>query len=174
MRNAVIRPWFALLFTIMALTMPVAAPAVDILTQHNDINRTGATITETILNTTNVNQNQFGRVFRMQVNGQVYAQPLYVSSLNLGGQGIHDVVIIATENNYIYCFDAANPGAGNGTIYWSRSLGTAADNGNGGCGDLTPRVGITSTPVIDKTAGTVYLVSKTNNGGTYANKLHAL
>ena len=170
MRNAVTRPWLVLL---LALAVPV--PAVDVLMQHNDVNRTGATITETILTRSNVNQTQFGRVFKMQVDGQVFAQPLYVSNLDLGVLGTHNVVIIATENNAVYCFDAVDPGSGGtGKTYWSINLGIGADNGNGGCGDLSPRVGITGTPVIDKAAGTIYLISKTNTGGTYANKLHAL
>ncbi len=163
----------ALLITASLVPM-LRASAVDLLTQHNDVNRTGANTAETVLTHANVNQGQFGRVFRMQVNGQVYAQPLYVSNLNLGAQGTHHVVIIATENNQVHCFDAADPGpSGLGRVYWSVNLGTSAENGNGGCGDLTPRVGITGTPVIDKAAGAIYLISKTNAGG-YANKLHAL
>jgi uncharacterized repeat protein (TIGR03806 family) len=165
----------SVLLIAVALALALPAQAVDMLTQHNDINRTGANTAETILTHATVNQAQFGRVFRLQVNGQVYAQPLYVSNLNLGSQGTHNVVIVATENNQVHCFDAADPGpSGNGRQYWSVNLGTSADNGNGFCGDLTPRVGITGTPVIDKAAGAIYLISKTNTGGTYASRLHVL
>jgi len=92
------------------------------------------------------------------VDGQVYAQPLYVSNLDLGGAvGVRNVVFIATENNWVYAFDADKPGAGNnGAKLWQVNLGTAAAHGNGSCGDLDPNVGITGTPVIDLATKTIY------------------
>lgn len=156
---------------------------VDVLTQANDNNRTGANLQETILNTSNVNPSTFGKVFTYTVNGQVYAQPLYVSQVAFGGTiGTRNVVIIATENNYVYAFDADNQSVnGGGPLLWSVSpsiLGTSAQwqllPTNGGCGDLTPTVGISGTPVIDKGAGIVYLVAKSFDGSSFHDVMHAL
>jgi len=70
----------------------------SVLTQHNDNARTGQNTSETILNTNNGNVNQFGKLFAMPSDGQVYAQPLYVLAVTING-GVHNVVIIATEND---------------------------------------------------------------------------
>lgn len=75
------------------------------LTQHNDNGRTGQNIFETHLTTANVNVNQFGKLFSIPTDGQVYAQPLYVPGLTINGQN-HNVLIVATENDSVYAFDA--------------------------------------------------------------------
>ena len=90
----------------MSTTADVSTVAV--LTQHNDNARTGANLQETILNTSNVNAKQFGKLFELSVDGQVYAQPLYVSNVTLGDGTVHNVVYIATMHNTVYAFDATS------------------------------------------------------------------
>jgi len=87
-----------------ALFLPLAQ-AANVLTQHYDLARTGANLAETILTPFNVNSNAFGKLFTDSVDGQVYAQPLYVENLSISG-GIHNVVFLCTENNSVYAFDA--------------------------------------------------------------------
>jgi hypothetical protein len=139
------------------------AHAVNVLMQHNDLSRTGANTSETTLTTANVTNN-FGKLFTDSVDGQVYAQPLYVENLNISG-GMHNVVFVCTESNSVYAFDADT----GGTTYWHTNLGTPFIPT---CSDLTPVVGITGTPVIDLSSGTLYVDTKLASGP--AQKLHAL
>jgi len=140
------------------------ALAVNVLTQHNDLARTGANTSETILTPVNVNSNNFGKLFADNVDGQVYAQPLYVQNLNIAG-GTHDVVFVCTESNSVYAFDADVAGI----TYWKTNLGAPFASS---CMDLVPVVGITGTPVIDLDSGTLYVDTKLAAGP--AQKLHAL
>ena len=143
------------------------AQAVNVLTQHNDLARTGANTSETILTPANVNSTNFGKLFTDSVDGQVYAQPLYVENLSISG-GTHNVVFVCTENNSVYAFDADTAGI----TYWQTNLGTPFNPPLHSCGDLTPMVGITGTPVIDLSSGTLYVDTKLAAGP--AHKLHAL
>src|SRR3984957_1233316 len=162
------------------LTVNAAISAVSVLTQHNDNARTGQNMSETILNTTNVNTSQFGKLFAMPADGQVYAQPLYVPGVTING-GVHNVVIIATENDSVYAYDADSGGAplwkasmvdsGHGAGAGETPLNSAAE---GLCADLEPQVGITSTPVIDPSSKTIYVEAKSTNGTNYFHRLHAL
>src|SRR5579885_2631421 len=88
-----------------------ASAGVAVLTQHNDNNRSGLDLNETILNTTNVTARRFGKLFTRRVDGQVYAQPLYISNLSIPGRGTHNVVFVATMNNSVYAYDADDPAA---------------------------------------------------------------
>ncbi len=95
-----------------------------ILTQHNDTSRTGANLHETQLTISNVNPQQFGKLFERQVDGQIYAQPLYVSNVTIPNQGSHNVVYVATMHNSVYAFDADDPQAT--APLWHVSLGPSA------------------------------------------------
>jgi len=167
----------AFLFFVILLS---ASAQSSVLTQHNDNARTGQNTSETILNTTNVNANEFGKLFAMPVNGQVYAQPLYVPGVTING-GVHNVVIIATEADSVYAYDADSTSS---VLLWKASMVDAAHGAGAGeaalnsatttgCDDM-PQVGITSTPVIDPTSKTIYVEAKSTNGTNYFHRLHAL
>jgi len=140
------------------------AKGVSVVMQHNDLARTGANISETILSPANVNTSNFGKIFTDTLDGQVYAQPLYVENLSISN-GTHNVVFVCTENNTVYALDADT----GGITYWRTNLGTPYTSPT--CNDLTPVVGITGTPVIDLSSGTLYVDTKL---ATPAHKLHAL
>lgn len=143
---------------------------VSILTQHNDNSRTGDNLNETILNTSNVNVGQFGKLFTCPVDGFIYAQPLYMSDLTISGTA-HNVVFVATEHDSVYAFDADT-----GAQLWKTSLGTSVPSTDyGGYTDLVPEIGITGTPVIDPNAATMFLDAFTKDtNGNYHHYLHAL
>lgn len=156
---------------------------VAVLTQHNDLARTGANLAEKVLTTLNVNTNQFGLVFSRAVDDQIYAQRLIVTNVNVGADGTHNLVIVATVNDSVYAFDADDPAAS--APYWQVSfLGPgvvppANTDMTGACGgnyvDFSGNMGIVGTPVIDAVAGTLYLVARTKeNGATFVQRLHAL
>jgi hypothetical protein len=134
---------------------------VNILTQHNDNARTGANLQETLLNTQNVTASSFGKLFEYKLTGQVYAQPLYVSNLDIGEKGKHNVVFIATMHNEVYAFDADDSAQVIQPL-WHVNLGPAVplpDEKIGiACGvyqDILQEVGILSTPVIDLTSSSI-------------------
>ncbi|HWV98267.1 MAG TPA: LamG-like jellyroll fold domain-containing protein [Candidatus Acidoferrum sp.] len=159
------------------------APAqVNVLTYHNDFARTGQNTNETALTPANVNSNTFGLLFTYPVDGQVYAEPLYISNLSIPGQGTHNVVFIATQHDSVYAFDADSITGATGGLLWHTNLGVSAatpnnDFGNryGAYHDIDPEVGITSTPVINLASGTLYLDAFTHDGpGLYHHRIHAL
>jgi hypothetical protein len=160
-------------FALLALAT-VTKAQVAVTTQHNDNKRSGQTLHETLLNTSNVNVNTFGKLFSRTVDGQIYAQPLYVPHL-LFNDVSHYVVYVATENNSVYAFDADTP-SGTG-ILWHVHLGAPVPNTdiNPACVDIHPQIGITATPVIDLARETIYVVAKIKTTtGTYQFRLHAL
>lgn len=144
------------------------ASNVHVLTSRNDVNRTGWNPREKVLTTANVKASTFGRIFSRPVDGQIYAQPLYV-----GGVNGKNVVFVATEHNSVYAFDAddTRPSA---PPLWTRSFGTPVPSSDTQCGLLGPEVGITSTPVIDLQAKTIWFTSRNKENGQYLHKLHAL
>ncbi|MCR4346438.1 MAG: hypothetical protein NUV55_04395 [Sulfuricaulis sp.] len=174
---------------------PAPQTAVDVLTYHNDNARTGQNLQETLLTPANVNSTTFGKLFSYSVDGYVYAQPLYVSNVPVAGQ-LRNVVFVATEHNSVYAFDANNqtgaplwqvsfidPANGITTVPYQDTASPPGYTGPGpvipgGCADLTPEIGITGTPVIDRATGTLYVVAKTKeiNGAVvaYEHRLHAL
>jgi len=156
-----------------------ASPA-DVLTYHNDNARTGQALHETTLTPSNVNSTSFGKLFTDAVDGYVYAQPLTFSNVAVPGQGTHNLVIVATQHDSVYAFDADKPG----DPLWHRSF---IDPAHGVTTvpttepyqlDLYPEIGITSTPVIDPNTGTVYVVAETQVKGPSGTKdvmtMHAL
>jgi hypothetical protein len=166
------------------------APAnVDVLTFHNDDMRSAANRQEDILTPANVNSTQFGRLFSYQVDGYVYAQPLYKADLTItdakGSKSTHNVVFVATEHDSVYAFDADQQDAKKGGgLLWRRSLIDPAQ-GIGtvpfqdiGSSDIVPEIGVTGTPVIDAASGTLYVVPKTkevrSDGVHYVHKMYAL
>jgi uncharacterized protein (TIGR03437 family) len=151
---------------------------VDVLTANYDNNRTNANLNERILNTNNVNPTQFGKLAAYTVDGQVYAQPLYVSALNVPGGGTPNVLYVATMHNSVYAFDADAP-TGSAPL-WQVNLGSTVDpasfdvSGAAPYFDILNEIGILSTPVIDRTGNTIYVVNETLAGGSDAFFLHAL
>lgn len=155
-----------------------------VFTQHNDIGRTGQNVNETILTPANVNSTTFGKLFRLAVDGQVYAQPLYVPHVIIAGQA-HNVIYVATEADSVFAFDADSNTGTNANPLWRASLidtahgaapgATAVDAVNGiNCNALVPLVGVTSTPVIDPSTNTMYVVAKSAENNAYVQRLHAI
>ena len=149
----------------VTLTVTSGAPgSANVLTYHNDVARTGQNLNETTLTTSNVNSASFGKLGFLSVDGLVDAEPLYVSNLTVGGSA-RNVVFVVTENDSAYAFDADTFAQ----LWKVSALGsgeTASDDR--GCGQVTPQIGITSTPVIDLAAGphgTIFLVAMSKDGG---------
>jgi Immunoglobulin I-set domain len=151
----------------------VTSPGTDVTTYHNDIARTGQNLTETKLTQANVNSQTFGLLRNLMVDGKVDAEPLYLSQLAVAGAN-HNVVFISTEHDSVYAFDSDT-----GVQLWKVSLLGSGEttSDDRGCGQVSPEIGITSTPVIDRTAGAhgiLYAVAMSKNGSTYFQRLHAL
>jgi len=155
---------------------------VSVTTERNDIGRTGQNLNETILNPSNVDPTEFGKLFSQHVDGYVYAQPLYLPNVTIAGQK-HNVVFVATQNDSVYAFDADTNGGSSANPLWFASMLSTAHGAAAGATtlssndvgtDIIPQVGITGTPVIDPATGTLYVVSATKEGTNYLLRLHAL
>ena len=146
-----------------------------VLTYHNDSMRTGLNPNETILTTSNVKSSTFGKLGSLTVTGLVDAEPLYVPNLTIGGAQ-HNVVFVVTEHDMAYAFDADTPGS----PLWQVSLipATETPSDDRGCGQVEPEIGITSTPVIDQSAGpngTMFVVTMSkDSSNNYHQRLHAV
>ena len=158
------------------LTVSTSANSTtDVLTHHNDIARTGQNLTETILNPGNVTSAKFGKIGFYSVDGLVDAQPLYASSVAVPGNGTHNILIVATEHDSVYAFDADS-----GTVLWQTSalLSGETTSDSRGCTQVVPEIGITSTPVIDRSRGTngvVFVVAMSKDAShNYHQRVHAL
>jgi len=170
------------LIPIFAL-LPHSPAAAQVLTAQYDNARTGATLHETTLTPANVNAAHFGKIFSYPVDGDVYAQPLYLAGVGIPGKGTHNVVFIATEHDTVYAFDAG--GAASGPLWRVSFLNSGAGiaavpSRDVACPFIAPEIGITPTPAIDLQTGTLYVLARTKEGGgtfssgRYVQKLHAL
>jgi len=150
-----------------------AVAQVNVLTQHNDLDRTGVNSRETELTPEIVGGGNFGMVFRRAVDDQLYTQPLVVTGVQING-GVHDVVYVTTVNNSVFAFDANDPKAT--APYWHVNFGAPAGlhDAEFGCLDINGNMGIIGTPVIDPTAHALYVVALTRVGDTFMQRLHAL
>ena len=158
---------------------------VNVIMNHNNLQRTGWNDKETILATDNVSSGNFGEIFSRDVDDQIYAQPLVVSNVSIGG-GTHNIVLVATVNNTLYAFDADDPNAS--TPYWKDNLtyssnyrpikNTDMTNAcSGNYVDFTGNMGIVGTPAIDISTNTLYVVSRSvTKTGTkiFVQYLHAI
>jgi hypothetical protein len=160
----------------------VSLGTAQVTTSQYDNARTGATLNEKILTPQNVNAQRFGKLGAFQVDGPVYAQPLFVPNVEVPGKGTHDVLYVATERDSVYAFEADHPGSlplwqvsfldkARGTVPLSEDMVQ--------CPFIRPEVGITSTPVIDIKTGTLYVVARTAirhavGDNEYFQHLHAL
>lgn len=173
----------------LSLFATLGVAQTSVVTEHNDNGRTGANVNETILTPANVNSSTFGKLFSSPTDGYVYAQPLYLPGVTMGSGTpqagtVHNVIFIATEHDSVYAFDADNNGGANANPLWRVSLldtahGAAAGastvpSGDVSSSDIQPEIGITSTPVIDATTNTIYVVGKSLENGSYIQRLHAL
>jgi hypothetical protein len=154
--------------------------AVNVLTYHNDNSRTGENLAETILTPANVNSADFGKLFTDPVDGVVYAQPLYMAGVAVPGQGTHNLILVATEHDSVYAFDADSAGA----PLWHDSFidpnagVTTVSDSDLKSNSISPEVGITGTPVIDPATNTLFVIAFTKEVSgtttTYVQRLHAL
>jgi hypothetical protein len=163
--------------TSAAATLTVTEMALngtDVTTYKYDLSRSGQNLTESALTLANVASSTFGLLRMLPVDGVVDAQPLYLSQLAVGG-GAHNVVFVATEHDSAYAFDSDS-----GAMLWHVSLlgsGETTSDAHG-CNQVAPEIGVTSTPVIDRTAGihgTMYVIAMSKDAqSAYHQRLHAL
>lgn len=156
---------------------PVPPPSTpignDVTTYHNDLARTGQNLTETTLTPSDVNYQTFGLLRNLMVDGNVDAEPLYLSQLSVAG-ATHNVVFVATEHDSVFAFDSDT-----GAQLWQVSLLGAGEttSDSRSCTQIVPEIGVTSTPVIDRSAGPngiIFVVAMSKNGSTYFQRIHAL
>jgi len=156
-------------FALALLCLAGGAHAADVITQHNDNQRTGWNPAETVLTAAKVTSTGFGLLRTIALDDQVDAQPLVLANFTIGGSP-RTVVYVATENDTVYAIDAAT-----GTVLVKKNLGTPVPRTSfGGCNNGAIHAGITSTPVIDRAAGKLYVIVYSSSGSTVSYKLHAL
>lgn len=158
-----------ILSALVASSVRAQVPNVNVLTDNYNNARTNANLNETILSTLNVNPNQFGKLFSLPVNGAINAQPLYVQSVAIPNNGTHNVLYVVTHHNDVYAFDADTQG----NPLWHVNLGPSVPGTDFNVADLT-QIGILSTPVIDITTNTMYVVAFTKENGNHIYRIHAL
>ena len=168
------------LMLILILTMGLPARAQSVTTSQYDNARSGANRLETTLTPRNVNVRHFGKLFALKVDGDVYAQPLFLTGLDIPGKGRHDVLFVATEHDSIYAFDAyGHPASPLWRVNFLRKGITTVSEDDVECPFIVPEVGITSTPVIDADTGTLYVLARTkeqteSSSAHYTQRVHAM
>src|SRR6266403_2883899 len=151
--------------------------SIDVTTYHYDNLRTGQNLTETALTPANVNQAKFGKLGELMVDGKVDGQPLYLSQLAIPGIGMKNVLYVVTEHGSVFAFDADNVSGSTAKPLWqiSTQLPGEGPSDDRGCYQVTPEIGITATPVIDRTRGAIYVVAVSKDAaGNYFHRIHAL
>ncbi len=172
----------AICVAVVTFTFVAIVAVAQVTTSQYDNQRTGATLNEKVLTPQNVNPKQFGKLGAFKVDGAVYAQPLFLPSVEIPGKGKHDVVFVATEHDSVYAFDATRPGD---PPLWQVSFLDKArgivpvSEDDAQCPFIRPEIGITSTPVIDQKTGTLYVLARTKirhrvGDDEYFQHLHAL
>jgi hypothetical protein len=160
--------------------MGLRTGAQSVTTSQYDSARSGANPLETILTPRNVNVRHFGKIFTLKVDGDIYAQPLFLAGLEIPGKGRHDVLFVATEHDSVYAFDAyGHPALPLWHVNFLRKGVTTVPEGDVECPFIAPEVGITSTPVIDADTETLYVLVRTkestgSSSSAYKQRLHAL
>jgi hypothetical protein len=167
---------------VLVVAAVMGAGPVRITTSQYDNARSGANVSETILSLRNVNGRQFGKIWSLPVDGDVYAQPLYLPNINVPGKGAHNVLFVATEHDSVYAFDADQ----NSPIpLWhvrllpSGKLAAPVSDSDVHCPFISPEIGVTSTPAIDIGTGTLYVLARAKTWTSrsdiqYLQQLHAL
>jgi hypothetical protein len=185
-RRASIRYRLSLLIALLTIVLvSLSSGQVSLVTGRSDNQRTAANLNETLLTPSNVNKNGFGTLFSYPIDYQALAQPLYVSNVNINGQGVlHNVVYVATMADSVYAFDADSNAGSNGSPLWSVNFTNPANGVTIASGINLPcsggqttgftEEGIAGTPTIDTNTGTMYLVAKTVENGKVVHRLHAL
>ena len=160
------------LVAMLTLIQTLSAAGTSVLTANYNNGRTSANLQETALTTANVVRGSFGKIGSFPVDGQVYAQPLYVAGVTVGN-GTHNMLLVATQHNSVYNYDADSATAP--VLLWHVNLGPSVPATTwAGFHDITPEVGILSTPVVDAGRGVIYVVAFTQEGGSLIYRLHAL
>lgn len=157
--------------------LPGPAATTDVVTYHYDNLRTGQNLNETTLTLANVQQAKFGLLGTFLVDGLVDGQPLFLANLNIPNKGSKNVVYAVTEHGTVYAFDTDAVGGNTSSFLWKTStLASGESTGDArGCSQVMPEIGITSTPVIDRSRNAIYVVStSTNSSGAYFQRIHAL
>lgn len=158
----------------LTVSAATTSPSVDVTTHHYDVGRTGLNSSETTLTTANVTSAKFGLLRTLSIDGKVDAEPLYLSNLTVSGQQ-QNVLFVVSEHDSVYAFNADT-----GAQLWKTSIlgANESTSGDHGCGQISPEIGITSTPVIDRSAGahgTIFVVGMSlDKSGNYHQRLHAL
>ncbi|HME09500.1 MAG TPA: hypothetical protein VKG25_20740 [Bryobacteraceae bacterium] len=161
------------LVSLSVTAYPQAISNYNVATANYDGQRTNSNSSESVLTPQNVASATFGRLGTIGVDGQIYAQPLYVSTVSIPGIGVRNVVYVVTMHNSVYAFDADSLSA---TPFWQVNLGTSVPSSviYTKFVDIRPEVGILSTPVIDTGRGVLYVVAETYESGACVFRLHAL
>jgi hypothetical protein len=173
-----------IIFTLLLFCKSELNAQVNVVTQHNDLARTGWNNSETILNTKNVKQGMFGKLYSRSVDDQIYAQILVVKNVLIPNKGVKNLVFAATVNNSVYAFDADS--ASEISPYWQVNLTAPGlrparntdetDACSGNYLDFSGNMGIVGTPVIDSVAGVLYVVARSTKDSLsgFVQYLHAL
>jgi hypothetical protein len=164
----------------LLIALGLQAEGQRVVTSQYDNARTGANLNETTLTPRNVNLQHFGKIFTLHVDGDIYAQPLFLGGVEIPGKGRHDVLFIATEHDSVYAFDAyGNPSSPLWQVSFLKDGAIAVPARDAACPFIQPEIGITSTPVLDPDTGTLYVLARTRDRSglldyRYAQRLHAL